>query len=48
MDARTAVRTEEIQAINETIDILTSDEARDLAGKTLGRTFLQEKITTTS
>ena len=45
MDARNKVRHEEIKAINETIDILTADDTRDLANKTMVKTmFLQEKI----
>merc|ERR1719408_213227 len=36
---RSKVRSEEIKALGETLDILTGDEARDLIGKTLN--FLQ-------
>jgi hypothetical protein len=38
MAARTKARQDEIIAINETVDILTADEARDVAGDALGRT----------
>jgi len=38
-DARVKVRSEEIVALGETLDILTADEARDLFGKTMS--FMQ-------
>jgi len=47
MAARTKTRQAEIMAINDTIEILTSDDARDVANKTLKVTFLQTRISTT-
>jgi hypothetical protein len=40
MEARNKVRTQEIAAINDTIDILTSDETRDVANRSFN--FLQK------
>lgn len=39
MEARNKVRQQEIQAINETIEILTADDARDVAKRSFS--FLQ-------
>lgn len=48
MAARTKTRQEEIIAINETIGILTADEARDTANKSINpSSFLQTRITAT-
>jgi len=44
-EARLKMRTEEILALGETLDILTGDEARDLAGKTMS--FVQVASSTT-
>jgi len=44
MASRTKTRQMEIVAMNETIDIVTGDDARDTANKTLKVTFLQTKI----
>jgi len=44
MASRTKTRQMEIVAINETIDIVSGDDARDTANKTLKVTFLQTKI----
>jgi DNA repair exonuclease SbcCD ATPase subunit len=38
---RTKIRGEEIVALGETLDILTSDDARDLFAKSVGTSFLQ-------
>lgn len=47
MEARTKTRQQEVVAINDTIEILTSDDARGIANKTLKVTFLQTRITST-
>jgi chromosome segregation ATPase len=47
MAARTKTRQAEIVALNETIEILVADDARDVANKTLKVSFLQTRITAT-
>lgn len=40
-EARSKIRSDELVALSETIDILTSDDARDLFGKSVGTSFVQ-------
>lgn len=40
-DARAKIRADEVVALSETLTILTSDDARDLFGRSVGTSFLQ-------
>jgi len=46
--ARTKVRSEEVVALSETIEILTGDDARELFAKSVGTSFLQTDMSVTA